>query len=168
MSDIGKNDAENNTGAEYADDEPAMLCTCQDGGEAAVIMSLLQSRGIPSMKNYKGIGDSVAIYMGMARPALTVDIYVPSRLLALAQETLSAESGLDGGEPDAADWEGEAESPISGWDQGQGQDEDRGAGPDEDEKDSTRRRRGGWILLLVFVIPVAGVIIAEIIRLMMG
>jgi len=85
------------------DDEPAVLCTAADGSEAMVLTSLLMSLGIPSSKRYKGIGDSVAIFMGMGGQAQCVDILVPARLLDAAREALAYKTAPDEGEISPAD-----------------------------------------------------------------
>ena len=76
-------------GNPLANDVPAFLCTLADGIETDITVSLLESNGVPVLKQYRGIGEYLNIYMGSSYCG--VDIYVPSKLLATAKEILSAE-----------------------------------------------------------------------------
>ncbi|MCL2352393.1 MAG: hypothetical protein FWC55_07675 [Firmicutes bacterium] len=126
-------------------DAPVSLCTVRDGSEAAVLMALLESCGIPSMKKYKGIGDSVALYMGIRQSGGNVEILVPPELLEAAREALAAE-------PAASQIEEETEA---------GEEETDA----EPEVGLNRRRTLGWVLAAVMVLPVAAAIVAMIVRL---
>ena len=139
-------DNQNDTKNKHGDSSPAVLCTVEDVNEAAIVMALLESCGIPSMKKYKGIGDSIALYMG--RSGGNVEILVPPGLIEAAREALSSESAIEA-DPDGADENGAG----------------RNENEDEYKNESRRRRTAGWLLALVFILPVAAAIVAMIIRL---
>lgn len=54
--------------------------------EAEIIMSKLQSYGIPALKKTKGTGEIMEIYTGVN--LYGIDVYVPLHMLDLAKELL--------------------------------------------------------------------------------
>ncbi|MGD9568945.1 MAG: DUF2007 domain-containing protein [Sedimentibacter sp.] len=72
---------------EYIDnDKEVLLVSNLNTIEADIIISKLQSYGIPVLKKSKGSGEIMEIYTGAN--LYGVDIYVPSHMLDLAKELL--------------------------------------------------------------------------------
>ena len=72
---------------EYIDnDEEMLLVSNLNTMEAEIIISKLQSYGIPVLKKSKGTGEIMEIYTGVN--LFGIDIYVPSHMLDLAKELL--------------------------------------------------------------------------------
>lgn len=70
---------------EYFDKE-VLLISNLNTMEAEIIVSKLQSYGIPVLKKTKGTGEIMEIYTGVN--LYGIDIYVPSHVVDLAKELL--------------------------------------------------------------------------------
>lgn len=78
---------------EYANDKEVMLISNLSTIEAEVIVSKLQSYGIPVLKKSKGTGEIMEIYTGVN--LFGIDLYVPSHMIDIAQELLKPVSEED-------------------------------------------------------------------------
>ena len=94
------------------DDVPAFLCSLEDGIEADIAVSLLESNNIPVMKKRRSAGEYLKIYMGVS--FFTIDIYVPSKLLVKAKEILSGEPIVEDEEGDETEVSDEEFAKIDG------------------------------------------------------
>ena len=76
--------------ADGATEEPAFLVHCSPlDMEAAMIQSMLEAYGIPSIQQYPGDGAFGKVMLGVSGNG--TDIYVPQSLLADAQALLKGE-----------------------------------------------------------------------------
>lgn len=67
-------------------DNEKLLLSNLNTTEAEIIISKLQSYGIPVLKKSKGSGEIMEIYTGVN--LYGIDIYVPSQMVGLAKELL--------------------------------------------------------------------------------
>ena len=74
---------------DYSQNEPCLLTSVQGEQKAAIIISLLESYGIPAMKGYTGSDQYLHIAWGSAM--FTVHIYVPGSALDAAHDILRNE-----------------------------------------------------------------------------
>lgn len=80
---------------EYIDnDKEELLLSDLNTIEAEIIVSKLQSYGIPVLKKSKGSGEIMEIYTGVN--FYGIDIYVPSHMHELAKELLKPDDSEDG------------------------------------------------------------------------
>ena len=75
------------------DDVEALLISDLNGIKAQIIMSMLESYGIPVLKKSRGSGGIMEIYSGINN--FGIDIYVPSKMLKKAQELIDSESAIN-------------------------------------------------------------------------
>jgi hypothetical protein len=61
------------------------LINCADDFEAGLIMGVLDDKGIPNVKKYRGAGDYMRVIGGVGKD---VDIYVPAERFADAEHEL--------------------------------------------------------------------------------
>ena len=71
----------------YHFDEETYLITAVDNNQANLIESLLKSYNIPVLKKFRGVGHYLQLYWGFT--VFGIDLYVPSLLLATAQDILN-------------------------------------------------------------------------------
>ena len=66
------------------DGEPLLLCSVSEGIKADLLMEALRTQNIPAMKQMRGAGQYLSVYMGFT--VFGIDIYVPPRLHQKARE----------------------------------------------------------------------------------
>lgn len=70
---------------EYVDWEWSFLTNVRNSQEAEIVVSLLESEGIPALKKHKGAGQFMEIYLGTAND---LDLYVPGSYLETARSLI--------------------------------------------------------------------------------
>ena len=74
------------------DDTPVFLCSLEDGYKADIVLSLLESFGIPVLIKRRGAGKNLSNLMGGSLLGSVFsgkdDVYVPAKLLATAREII--------------------------------------------------------------------------------